>query len=93
MSEKNFFELAERESFLIVLDSSQQKGAFSFKGKCLLSLLFGQIQVNGYLMKCTSETFKFQNQQFELYSPETNAFLEIKNLNLSQPKYVFFIQF
>jgi polynucleotide 5'-hydroxyl-kinase GRC3/NOL9 len=78
-----FTDLIEQNLILIKLDYSQRNAnlreAFSFKGKCTIGLLHGQVQVNGYTiynaeLKNTN-SFKWH----DLYSAETNSYLSIHN--------------
>lgn len=87
MYENIFFDLADNELLLAHLEyggsdaKKNSSSSFSFKGKCMVSLLYGHVQINGYSIRN-----EHQLKWFEAYSPETNAFLAIKGANPMQPR-------
>ena len=85
MYENLFFDLIDKDLLFVSLEFGPnvpvKKSSFSFKGKCMTSLLWGQVQINGYSLRVNSnDNLKW----FEVYSPETNAFLSIKSANPSR---------
>jgi hypothetical protein len=79
-----FTEFIDTDLILFCLDSRPQfKSKFCFKGKCKFSLVYGQININGFDIKTPklvdnkieTNTAKW----FDLYSAETNSYLSILN--------------
>lgn len=80
-----FSDLLDRELLFVKLNSSSLKenNSLCFKGKCSIGLVYGSVQINGYLVKNSYEeanAFRWH----ELYSPETNSYLSVKNQNANE---------
>ena len=77
-----FTDFIDSDLVLVSLDTRPQfKSKFCFKGKCKLSLVYGQINVNGFDLK-SPKLFDGAScnggpKSYELYSAETNSFLSI----------------
>lgn len=88
MYENIFFQLADRDLLVLMLDNptkstsaSSSSSSFSFKGKCKMGVMWGQVDLNGYSIRSS-----INNDQpptsirfFEMFSPESNSFLTIRN--------------
>jgi hypothetical protein len=84
-SEEIFSDLIDQNLILICLDSERRsrKERFCFKGCCSFGLIYGHVQTNGYKIKNTelnpNEFMRSPLKWFELYSPETNSYLNVSN--------------
>jgi polynucleotide 5'-hydroxyl-kinase GRC3/NOL9 len=77
-----FSDFIERVGLTIVcLDSverrPQTKSKLCFKGKCRITLIHGEISINGYDLKSSKVIDSSMTKWYDLYSAETNSFLSI----------------
>ena len=64
---------------IIVLSKESGRENFCFKGKCLFSLLSGNVEINGYKVNSELDSIEFKARWLDLNSPETNGFLSVVN--------------
>lgn len=85
MYENIFFDLSEQDLLVLVLNETNganNKNAssmFSFKGKCMMGLMWGQVNVKGYSIRMPNINQIDPIRWFKLYSPEYTSFLAIRN--------------
>jgi hypothetical protein len=79
--ENIFIDLIDQELILINLDEKSKSGksSFCFKGRCSISLIHGEIQINGYVLKHYFNQTNCKKDWYDVYSPETNSFVSLFN--------------
>ena len=75
-----FLDLIDKNLMLVCLDESvkSKKSRLAFKGKCSVGLIYGSVEIAGYRIS-NHELENNQFKWFDLYSPETNAYMAIAN--------------
>lgn len=79
--ENVFIGFIDQEFILINLDekSKFKKNNFCFKGKCSISLIYGEIEINGHILKHYLNENTCKKDWYDVYSPETNSFVSLFN--------------
>lgn len=83
MFQNIFFDLFDQDLLVLALNEANGANAssstFSFKGKCMIGLMWGQVNVKGYSIRMPTANQIDPIRWFKLYSPEYTSFLTIRN--------------